>query len=324
MAGLSRNFLLKQKSFPDDPLPTYDNVHMQYYGSGQGSTSGNMYLPGFANDDGDYYGIKVSYSGGNLLNYYQPDGTQITSGSWNGGFYASEVTDGGGNNGNYFLGLYMDTTDNLLYGIAINTTANPDQVGLFHINKSGSLTLVGGSWRDTTAADDTTTGLNSTWVGPLRRTGGDGSGNFEINYSYTPSNNYRMKKYTFDVSSGAFTEPDIMPANYPGASYHNGIFLGPTTNNIIMTHAGQDTDSGIMYGSLLNTSTGKHTGRYTAFNNQRSGGGMSSWFFGTHHARAMYWRGGVYVGSGTFNVQAYDETDLYNYVDQMADYYGIL
>ena len=324
MAGLSRNFLLKQKSFPDDPLPTYDNVHMQFYGSGQGAFTGNMYFPGFANDDGDYYGLKVTFSNANKINYYQPDGTEITTSSWASGFYASEINDGGGNAGNYFLGLYMDTTDNLLYGVALNTTANPDQVGLFHINKSGSWTLVGGSWHNTTAADDTTTAIGTAWVGPLRRTGGDGSGNFEIVYSYTPSNNYRMKKYTFNASTGAFTEPDVMPASYPAASYHNGIFLGPTTNNIIMTHSGQDTDSGLAYGALLNTSTGKHTGKRIFFNNQRSGGGMSSWVFGTNQARATYWRGGVYIGSGAYNIQAYDETDLFNYVDQMADYYGIL
>lgn len=323
MAGLSRNFLLKQKSFPDDPPPLYDDVYMQYYGSGQGHIGSNMYLPGFANDDGNYYATKVKMSSGNEIEYLQGDGTEITTGNWSGSFYASEVS-AGGNSGNYFLGLYMDTTDNLLYGVTLNTTTNPDQVALFSINKSGTVTVIGGSYHDTTAADDTTTGLNSAWVGPLRRTGGDGSGNFEIVYSYTPSNNYRMKKYTFNASTGAFTEPDVMPASYPAASYHNGIFLGPTTNNIMMTHAGQDSNSGLMYGSLINTSTGKHTSRYIFFNNQRSGGGMSSWFSGNTYARTLYWRGGVYVGGGTFNVQAYDETDLFNYVDQMADYYGIL
>tara|TARA_R100000149_G_C5868481_1_gene132811 strand:- start:345 stop:1316 length:972 start_codon:yes stop_codon:yes gene_type:complete len=323
MAGLSRNFLLKQKSFPDDPLPLYDDVYMQYYGSGQGNIGSNMYLPGFANDDGNYYSILVKMSSGNEIEYRQGDGTEITTGSWNGSFYASEVS-AGGNSGNYFLGAYMDTTDNLLYGVALNTTSTPDGVALFSINKSGSITVIGGSYHDTTTADNTTSSFNSAWVGPLRRTGGDGSGNFEIYFSYTPSNNYRLKKYAFNASTGAFTESDVLPTSSPFASYVNGIFLPPTTNNILMTHSGQDQDSGLMYGSLINTSTGKHTSRYITFNNQRSGGGMSSWFFGNVIARTLYWRGALYTGSGTFGAQAYNETDIFNYVDQMADYYGIL
>ena len=79
-----------------------------------------------------------------------------------------------------------------------------------------------------------------------------------------------------------------------------------------------------MYGSLINTSTGKHTNRYITFNDQRSGGGMSSLFLGTVYARALYWRGALYIGNGSYNVGAYNETDIFNYVDQMADYYGIL
>ena len=64
-------------------------------------------------------------------------------------------------------------------------------------------------------------------------------------------------------AQAAFTESDVLPASYPAASYHNGIFLPPTTNNIMMTHAGQASgNSGLMYGSLINTSTGKHTSSY--------------------------------------------------------------
>ncbi len=320
MAGLSRNFLLKQKSFPDDPLPSYDDLVLKFYGASTSNTGGNSYLPGFANDDGDFYSIKFT-NAANVLTYFQSDGTQITSGNWNGGFYASEVNDGGGNAGNYFVGLFMDTTDNLLYGVALNSTPATDQMGLFHINKSGSWTLVGGSWRD--LSDNANSGYNSTWIASLKRTGGDGSGNFELISAYSPSNGYRMMKYTFNVSTGALTETAVLPAGFGNnLTYFNGPLLGPTTNNIMLHVSGQY--EGLSYGMLQNTSTGKRTNRYIFFNSNRSGGGMSSFFFGNTVPRAYYWRGHVFVQNGSYGLGAYSETDLFNYIDQMADYYGLL
>jgi len=326
MAGLSRNFLIKQKAFPDDPPPSYDSTFMDFYGAGMGAMNATNYLPGFANDDGSYYSISINMATSTAMTYKNGSGTTITDGSWNGNWNASEVNDGGGNSGNYFTGMYMDTTDNLLYTIVQNTSPNPDQYALVSINKSGTVTLIGGSWRDINAADNSAVGIGAGWIMPLRRTGGDGSGNFEMITTYSPSNNYRMVKYTFNVSTGAMTQSDVLPAASVNADIWYYPTLGPTSNNIILGAGYPDTvsDTGYIRGFLINTSTGKHTPRYTTLANNISGGGMSTFYQGTSIGRGIYWRGKLLVGNGDGNINAYDETDVFNYIDQMADYYGIL
>ena len=74
----------------------------------------------------------------------------------------------------------------------------------------------------------------------------------------------------------------------------------------------------------MNTSTGKHTHRYTTLANGISGGGMSTIFHGASLVRATYWRGKVILGNTGNNHAVYEETDLFNYIDQMADFYGLL
>lgn len=326
MAGLSRNFLLKQKAFPDDPPASYDSTFMDFYGSGMGTMNGTNYLPGFANDAGNYYSITFAINSSTAMTYKQGDGTTITSGSWNGNWNASEVADGSGNSGNYFSGIYMDTTDNALYAVVQDTNASPSQYGLAKIDRFGSSSLIGGSWYNVAAADNTAVGVGASWIMPLRRTGGDGSGNFELISAYSPSNNYRMIKYTFNVSTGAMTTSDVLPAASTNADLWYYPMLGPTSNNIILGAGYSDTtgDSGHVRGYLINTSTGKHTARYTILANNISGGGMSAFYRGTAIGRAIYWRGKVLIGNGDGNIAAYDETDVFNYIDQMADYYGIL
>lgn len=326
MAGLSRNFLIKQKAFPDDPPASYDSTFMDFYGAGMGAMNATNYLPGFANDDGNYYSISIAMASSTAMTYKNGSGTTITDGAWNGNWNASEVNDGGGNSGNYFSGMYMDTTDNLLYTVVQNTTANPDQYGLVSINKSGTVTLIGGTWRSIDAADNTAVGVGAGWIMPLRRTGGDGSGNFELISTYSPSTDYRMIKYTFDVSSGAMSSAAVLPAGSVNADLWYYPTLGPTSNNIILGAGYPDTtgDTGYIRGFLINTSTGKHTPRYTPLANNISGGGMSTFYQGTSIGRAIYWRGKVLIGNGDGNVAAYDETDVFNYIDQMADFYGIL
>ena len=327
MAGLSRNFLIKQKAFPDDPPPSYDSTFMNYMGSGMGSMSGTTYYPGFANDDGNYYNITMDRAGSTTIEYKNGTNTQITDGVWNGKFNASEVNDGGGNSGNYFTGMYMDTTDNLLYTVVQNTSPSTDQYALASVNKAGTATLIGGSWRSYQAGDSgANTGINASWVMPLRRTGGDGSGNFEMINWYTPSNYYRGIKYTFNVSTGAMTEADVMPAGSVNLDIWYGATLGPTSNNIILGvyDAANSQDSDYMRGWLMNTSTGAHTHRYTTLANGISGGGMSTIFHGPSSVKATYWRGKVMLGNTTNNHAVYEETDLFNYIDQMADFYGIL
>ena len=326
MAGLSRNFLLKQKAFPDDPPASYDSTFMNFYGSGMGAMNSTNYLPGFANDDGNYYSISINMASSTAMTYKNGSGTTITDGAWNGNWNASEVNDGGGNSGNYFSGIYMDTTDNLLYAVVQNSTPSTDQYGLASINKAGTVTLIGGSWRDIDSADNTNVGVGAGWIMPLRRTGGDGSGNFEMISTYSPSTNYRMVKYTFDVSSGAMSSAAVLPAGSVNADLWYYPTLGPTSNNIILGAGYPDTtgDTGYIRGFLINTSTGKHTPRYTPLANNISGGGMSTFYQGTSIGRAIYWRGKVLIGNGDGNIAAYDETDVFNYIDQMADFYGIL
>lgn len=326
MAGLSRNFLLKQKAFPDDPPPSYDSTFMHYYGSGMGAMNSTNYFPGFANDDGNYYSITFNIATSTAMTYKNGSGTTITDGAWASNWNASEVNDGSGNSGNYFSGMYMDTTDNLLYTVVQNTTPSTDQYGLVSINKAGTVTLIGGSWRDIDAADNTAVGVGAGWIMPLRRTGGDGSGNFEMISAYSPSTNYRMVKYTFNVSTGAMTQDAVLPAASVNADLWYYPMLGPTSNNIILGAGYPDTtsDTGYIRGFLINTSTGNHTPRYTSLANNISGGGISTFYTGTAIGRAIYWRGKVLVGNGDGNMAAYDETDLFNYIDQMADFYGIL
>ena len=327
MAGLSRNFLIKQKAFPDDPPASYDSTFMDFYGAGMGAMNSTNYLPGFANDAGNYYSVSMNMSTSTAISYIQGDGTTITAGSWNGNWNASEVNDGSGNSGNYFTGMYMDTTDNALYAVVQNSTPSTDQYGLAKIDRFGSSSLIGGTWRSYQAGDSgANTGIGASWIMPLRRTGGDGSGNFEMINWYTPSNKYRGIKYTFNVSTGAMTEADVMPAASVNADLWYYAMLGPTSNNIILGAGYQDTtgDSGHVRGFLINTSTGKHTARYTTLANNISGGGMSTFYRGTAIGRAIYWRGKVLIGNGDGNIAAYDETDVFNYIDQMADYYGIL
>ena len=134
MAGLIRRFLIKQKAFPDDPPPSYDSTFMDFYGAGMGAMNATNYLPAFPNDTGNYYSITFAMNTSTAMTYKQGDGTTITAGSWNGNWNASEVNDGSGNTGNYFSGVYMDSTDAALYAVVQNTDVSPMQYGLCKID----------------------------------------------------------------------------------------------------------------------------------------------------------------------------------------------
>ena len=317
MAGLTFN--TKKRAQPQWPAP--DTSFEPYFDSGQ-SWATHTYCPGF---NGDAAGTSIripqtSYTA--ALQYYDKDGTASTAGSWNGGLAITEVHA----DSDYWVGWYMDNTDQMLYIVTLDHGTEPDSLCFSKINAAGTLTQIG----KTALNNASMNSLNSTtsYASPLYRKGGDGSGDFAIRFSYTQSGGsaqaapQRGSIITIAASNAALSYADMMPSTY-GSSYASiRSPIGPTANGIIGgPFYGPQVNTQAWYGSLLNQNNGK--GYYQLFFEgariPQMAGGASSFYF-------IRWREGyIHMNWGQhYGPVYYKEADLHNYLDEVAVFYGIL
>jgi len=318
MAGLTFN--TKQRAQPVWPAP--DTSFEPYFDSAQ-SWATKTFCPGF-NGDAAGTSIKIpqtSYT--EALQYYDKDGTASTAGSWNGGLAITEVHA----DSDYWLGFYMDNTDQMLYIATLDHGTEPDSICFSKINAAGTLTQIG----KTAINNASLNGLNHTtaYTSSLYRKGGDGSGDFAIRHSYTQSGGSaagvpsRGTIMTIAASNAALSYADMMPSAY-GSNY--GFLrtpIGPTDNGIIggpfygPRHAGES----LWYGSLMNQNNGK--GYYSVF---FQGAALPQSPIGASTFYAIRWREGyIHMNYGQhYGPVYYKEADMHNYMDEMAVFYGIL
>ena len=326
MAGLTRNIVTsKNKARPVWPTP--DMSLTPFFGMGTDYT-GYTFFPSFANTDHARSSIKIHLQGtASPVLYYDDDGTQITDGDWSGtGLTVAEASA----NADHWGGFFMDSTDNALYIVSMDTGTTPDTLYFSKVDKAGTVTAIGsGVQLGNDSMSYSSNYMLSGGTGPIYRTGGDGSGNFVMPFSRTSDGNSaagdpnRGVKITINASTGALSYSNLFGDNF-GTNYAHSIYgaIGPTANNIYGgPWAGQ---SGYAQGqpwiaSLHNLSTGRGLNRITLE-------GIPTDINGTSSMKAFRWRG-LYVFanySDVYGNRYYAEADMHNYIDEMAVYHGIL
>ena len=319
MAGLIRN--KTSRSLPQFPKP-YTGFE-PYYGA-QNTYNAYHFFPGFAGGTAGR-SIRVHFQAvGTAIQLCNIDGSFSTDGVWNSGMTVAEAA--GSANADRWVNFFMDETDQMLYIVTTDTSTSPHTNYFSKVNEAGSVTAIGNA-----AYTNTDVGnfmhYNAS-LGHLRRTGGDGSGNFEMDYMHLASATgnaappYRGTRITINASNGALSYADIFPNTY-GAMYSlTGTGIGPTDNNIIVGFYAQFTSSSdAYYGSIANTSNGK--GYYYVELGTPSMHGLPQ------SSSTLYpyrWRGQYAIANYAhmYAPANYAETDLHTWADQLGEYYGIL
>lgn len=320
MAGLVSNS--RKRAMPTFPAP--DTSLQPYFGAAH-SYAARSYLPGF---NGGTAGRSIMIQKNNTNGYvwqYDIEGAVVTDGVWNGGMTVAEGA--GSASANNWVGFWMDNADSVLYMLASNNSTNPDTLYLSKVNEAGTVTAIGNA-QLAQASHDNMYHTSYGTQGKFRRLGGDGSGNFSIYNSYGAGGTaahgapYRGVDIQINASTGALSYSNIMPATFGDPYYLVGITLGPTDNNIIGGFSNYSSPvSDGPYGGIANTSNGKAL--YQAY--------MGSFHTnGVPHGAAVpdpvRWRGKyVFTGAGqAFGSQIFDESDIHTWLDQVAEYYGLL
>ena len=319
MAGLIR--ATKSRSLPKFPYP--DRSLEPYFGA-QNTSHAYHYFPGFAGGTAgrSIYLHMQAYA--TPIKLYNIDGTVVETGVWDAGMSVAEAA--GSANADRWVGFYMDTADQVLYMVTTDTSTSPQTNYLSKVNEAGTVTAIGNA-----AYSNTVIGNFSHYnasLGNLRRAGGDGSGNFEMDYMHISSATgsaaapYRGSRITINATNGSLSYADLFPSTY-GASYSlNATRVGPTENNIIVgfySYRSSTTDS--WYGSIGNTSNGK--ANYYVELGSAVGQGLPQASGSLYPQR---WRS-QYAFSSYAHLYApsnYAETDMHRWADQIGEYYGIL
>jgi len=323
MAGLTTNIVTsKNKARPEWPSP--DMTLTPFYGMNT-DHDGYIYLPPFADATDSKSSIRVNLQSNNdTIMYYDEDGAAITDGVWNGGMTVDEAS--GSANTEYWSGMYMDSTDNMLYMVTMDINTDPDTLYFSKVNKSGTVTAIGNAALGNTSMNYTGVSWFDNETGPMYRAGGDGSGNFVIPFSHTAGGNAaagvpnRGVNITIAASDGALTYSSLYGTNF-GTVTPFMIYgaIGPTSNNIYGGPFSVLTGKPWI-GSIANTSTGRGIAR-AVFQNP------TPMYNAASTIKAFRWRSSYLFGSygEEFGpVGPFSETDLHNYLDEMAVYYGIL
>jgi hypothetical protein len=320
MAGLVSNS--KTRAMPTFPAP--DSSLQPYFGAAQ-TYSTRVYLPGF---NGGTAGRSIMIQKGNTNGYvwqYDIEGAVVTVGVWNGGMTVAEGA--GSASANKWVGFWMDNADAMLYMLTSNNSTNPDTFYLSKVNEAGTVTAIGNAQLAQASHDNMFHNSFGT-QGTFRRLGGDGSGNFAMYNSYGAGGTaahgapYRGVDIQINTSNGALSYSNIMPATFGDPYYLVGITLGPTDNNIIGGWSSYySTPSDGNYGSIANTSNGKAHYQVNMGNLFANGVNWGSATPSPIHWREKY----VLTGGGqAFGPQIYDKNAIHTWLDQMAEYYGVL
>ena len=333
MAGLVRNSGGRSRTriqLPMFPLP--DNTLTPYYTHDQ-SESAYVHLPGFAGGTAGR-SIRVLQNSATAFDarFYEVTGTQIGTGSWGGDL--TIAAGAGSGNADRFVGAYMDETDQLWYMLFIDTSTSPNTLYFSKINEAGTVTAIGNAQLGNASFNNMW--YNGTYVGSLRRKGGDGSGDFALIYGFTAGGNaaaaapYRCAEITISASNGSLSYADILPStsgNYTG--FYNLGRIGPTANNIIggsayaLTASLRGTGGQMAYGPIVNMTTGRFTS-YAPYGNPgdngfpfNGGGNLMSIRHRKKYVFSAY--SSVVYGSSIF-----DEDEVHAWLDEMAVFYGVL
>ena len=323
MAGLTTN-IVTSKNRAKPLWPTPDMSLTPFYGNNS-DDDGDCYLPPFANADDSKSSIKINLEATNAaIHYYDEDGTAITSGVWNSGMTVAEAA----SNAEHWVGLYMDSTDNMLYMVTVDVGTSPDTIYLSKVDKAGSVTAIGNAQLGNASMDYSNFYILDNETGPMYRAGGDGSGNFVIPFSNTAGGNAaagvpnRGVNVTISASDGSLSYSSLFGTNYgmPNAAKIFGA-IGPTANNIYGgPFAGRSGDPYMPWqGSIANTSTGRSV-------TQAVFESPTPMYNANSTIKAIRWRSSYVFSSYNedWGPQIYSETDLHNYLDEMAVFYGVL
>jgi hypothetical protein len=335
MAGLTRN-KITYGSFPEWPSPINSGY---FYGQNSLGEAGQQYAPAFQNDSltGSGFNILMTSGGQEAITYYNGQGTQVTDGVWASGFTPSEAW----SDADQWSSLYMDSSDNKLYALVIDTGTSPNTYRMTSVDKDGTVVL------ETAAFQVTNTGFNEQRLSfgsttpKLYRVGHvDGTGNFRFdNYrantddddTGAPFDGCRLEINTssgtvngISANTMAETTDGLLPSNFYASTFTRDNMLGPTSNNIVGGPEGRwNAVQDFHTGNLLNLTTGKFAveipfGRNCPIMFQSSGGGYSpQHWLGNYR---FFCPGSGYQMSGV----AFERAAFHNFIDEMAVYYGIL
>jgi hypothetical protein len=338
MAGLSANIVTsKNRAYPSWPRaisPSY------YYGQMHPQTN-PRYFEGFQNDSVAGSSIKFGgLSSADTLVYYNGQGTQITDGVWNSaGLTVAEAW----SDGNNWAGAYLDSSDDKLYLLVRDTGTTPDTLRMTSVDKDGTVVLETAAFQVTNTAFNTPEWHHSA-APKLYRVGQvDGTGNFRydvMNANTDDDDNnapYDGCRIEINTSGGtvnsisantmAETSDGVLPNNFytPTAPYDN--MMGPTDNNIV---GGPTYNFGASYGdsrltgTLVNMTTG-NSSYHMPF-------GKDCPFYPTAASSSfnvMNWNGnvrffGLYTYGFTSGGSTFDRGEYFNFMDELAVFYGIL
>tara|TARA_B100000902_G_scaffold371952_1_gene398516 strand:+ start:762 stop:1721 length:960 start_codon:yes stop_codon:yes gene_type:complete len=319
MAGLIRN--KTSRSLPQFPKP-YTGFE-PYYGA-QNTENAYHYFPAFAGGTAGR-SLRVHFQAtGTPIKQYNIDGTVVETGIWDAGMNVQEAA--GNAAADRWAGFFMDETDQMLYMLTTDTSTSPHTAYFSKVNEAGVATAIGSQQFANTDIGNFMH-YNAS-LGHLRRDGGDGSGNFSIDYMHLASATgsaaapYRGTRITINATNGSLSYADIFPNTY-GAHYSlTGTGVGPTANNIIVGFYAQFTSSSdAYYGSIANTSNGK--GYYYVELGTPSMHGLPQSSSTLYPQR---WRGQYAIANYAhmYAPANYAETDLHTWADQLGEYYGIL
>ena len=337
MAGLSANIITR--AMPSWPRPT---TAAYYYGQTEPGGPGDIYFEAFQNDSVAGSGLKVLVTSGGqeAITYYNGQGTQITDGVWAGaGFLPSEAW----SDADEWSSLYMDSSDNKLYALVIDTGTDPDTYRMTSVDKDGTVVL------ETAALQVTNTGFNNkklVYNPPhMYRVGHvDGTGNFRFDLmkantddddASAPFDGCRLEINTsggtvngISANTIAETTDGLLPSNFYTPRAVDTNLLGPTSNNIMggpWGALGASQGDPRHTGSLINMTTGNSSyempfGKDCPFVPRSANPSYSvTHWLGTYRFFAP---GGAYTlpAGGA----ALDRGEFHNFMDELAVFYGIL
>ena len=318
MAGLIRTS--KKRVLPQFPKP--DSSLEPYYGA-QNTYNAYHFFPAFAGGTAGR-SLRIHFQGmSTAIQLCNIDGSFSSDGVWNSGMTVAEAA--GSANADRWVNFYMDTTDQMLYIVTTDTSTSPHTNYFSKVNEAGAVTAIGNAAYNSTGVGNFFH-YNAS-LGNLRRAGGDGSGNFEMDYMHFDGNAgaappYRGYTITINATNGALSYAPIFPNTY-GAMYSlYGTRIGPTSNNIIIGfYSYRNTTTDSLYGSIANTSNGKGY-YYVEFGSPIVHGLPAS----SSQMLPFRWRG-EYAFANYAHIYApanYAEADIHNWADQVGEYYGIL
>ena len=334
MAGLTTNIVTsRNRAFPEFPSPNNLPEGGFYL---QGDNSGFVNAPGFANDDAVGSMISIDAAGSQLGDIYYKNlaGSNITSGVWNGGMTRADAA--GSSNADWWVSFYMDATDNVLYMLTVDRDTSPKTLYLSKVDKAGTVTAIGNqAMAEASVADQTY--WEGAYMFNMRRTGGDGSGDFVIYNTNSAGGTaaagtpYKGTKMTIAVADGSITYANMLPdasgsvGSNPTAfgqqSKPYGGGLGPTANGMMCGLFSQPIAGGAMHAGIWNINNGKFAQQVwvTPMGGQGPIQSASSMYW-------MYWRGKILMQSYSvgYGGVSYNQDEVENWLDEIGVYYGLL